>query len=170
MKSFVNQLKGGDLRSIGKADEIVRKITNQEDFDALFSGLFNSHRIVVMRTADAIEKITVSKPYLLNPHKAELLHLCHNATHIELKWHLALLVSRLKLTADETEKVWKLLTAWASNEMESKIVRVNSLQALFQLTQCNEELKEDFDQIINRIASENIPSLNARIKKLRYGP
>ena len=167
MKNFEDLLKGGDLRSIGKANVIVKEVTNQSDFDALFMGLFHTDRKVVMRTADAIEKITLTKPMLLNNHKKEVLELFFSAKHIELKWHLALLVSRLTLTSAETGKVWHYLTDWATNKKESKIVRVNSVQSLFNLLQKNMELKQDFDQTIDRITIENIPSINARIKKIK---
>jgi hypothetical protein len=167
MKNIDDILKGGDLRSIGKANEIVKEVNNQNDFDILFKGLFHTDRKVVMRSADAIEKITLTRPMLLTSHKKDILELCANAKHIELKWHLALLVSRLALTSDETGKVWNCLTEWATSKTESKIVRVNSVQGLFNLLQKNMELKQDFDQTIDKITNENIPSLNARVRKIK---
>lgn len=92
MNKFQDILKGGDLRSIGKANEIVAMVNNQTAFDELFEGLTYSERKVVMRTADAIEKITLRKSDYLQKHKTELLNLCQSAKDIELKWHLALLV------------------------------------------------------------------------------
>lgn len=167
MKNFEDWLKGGDLRSIGRTNELVKRINSQDDFDLLFNGLFHSERTVVMRTADAIEKITIKQPALLSKYKKKLLELCFNAKYIELKWHLALLVSRLNLTSNETRRVWLLLTQWATDRKESKIVRVNSVQALFELSQINRELKDGFTNTVNQIIEENIPSLNARIRKLK---
>ncbi len=167
MKNFEDLLKGGDLRSIGRTNEVVKEINSEHDFDLLFNGLFHTERTVVMRTADAIEKITIKRPALLNKYKKKLLELCFNVKYIELKWHLALLVSRLKLTSTETERVWLLLTQWATDRLESKIVRVNSVQALFELSQINSELTDRFTRTVNQIIQENIPSLNARIRKLK---
>lgn len=87
MNKFQDILKGGDLRSIGKANEIVAMVNNQTAFDELFEGLTYSERKVVMRTADAIEKITLRKSDYLQKHKTELLNLCQSAKDIELKWH-----------------------------------------------------------------------------------
>lgn len=57
MNKFQNLLEGGDLRSIGKANEIVDMIHNQADFDELFENLMATDRKIVMRAADAMEKI-----------------------------------------------------------------------------------------------------------------
>lgn len=167
MNKFQDILKGGDLRSIGKANEIVAMVNNQTAFDELFEGLTYSERKVVMRTADAIEKITLRKSDYLQKHKTELLNLCQSAKDIELKWQLALLVSRLSLTQKELGNTWDLLTKWASDRKESKIVRVNSIQGLFNLLEQNPELSHDFNLTLSEIGKENVASLNARIKKLQ---
>ncbi len=167
MNKFQEILKGGDLRSIGKVNEIVTMVNTQNDFDELFIGLNHSDRKVVMRTADAIEKITLDKSDYLQKHKTELLNLCQIAKDIELKWHLVLLVSRLSLTKKELGNTWDLLTKWATDKKESKIVKVNSIQGLFNLLRQNHELSQDFNLTLSEIEKEKIPSLNARIKKLQ---
>ena len=155
------------MRSIGQSNKIASSIDNQESFDELFQQLFHPDRKVVMRSADAVEKITLKNPAFLKQHKASILKLVETARHIELKWHLALIASRLELARREFRKVWQILTDWANNKKESKIVRVNSMQGLFNLLQTNQELKQDFNLTLNRIEKENIPSINARIKKIK---
>ncbi|MGB4848813.1 MAG: hypothetical protein WBP41_12890, partial [Saprospiraceae bacterium] len=144
MTDFDKILSGGDLRSIGKSNLVVSKIRNQKDFDDLFSLLFHTDRKIVMRTADAIEKITLKNIDYLKHHKQEILNLCKVAQDIELKWHLALLVPRLILTKQELGIIWQTLTTWVTNKKESKIVRVNSLQGLHNLLSQNQELTQDF--------------------------
>jgi hypothetical protein len=167
MSHFDDLLEGGDLRSLGQANKVISLINNQESFDELFKHLFHNDRKVVMRTADAIEKITLNNPGYLKQHKGDILNLCDTAKNIELKWHLALLVPRVSLTKKEFGKVWHLLTTWATDKKESKIVRVNSMQGLSNLLTERMELKPDFDLTIMKIEKENIPSINARIKKLK---
>ena len=58
-----------------------------------------------MRAVDAAEKITVTRPELLKPHKLELLGLLDEAEQIELRWHLALMAPRLALTGPERMRV-----------------------------------------------------------------
>ena len=167
MKHFDDILKGGDLRSIGQSNKVVSLIDNQQNFDELFQQLFHIDRKVVMRAADAIEKITVNNPGYLKPHKNVILKLCDTAKNIELKWHLALLASRLSLTKRELGRVWQILTSWATDRNESRIVRVNSIQGLFNLLTQHKELEQDFNLTLTEIKRENIPSINARIRKLK---
>jgi hypothetical protein len=168
MSRLENMLKGGDLRSIGQSDKVVLSVGNQEQFDKLFAMLFHSDRKVVMRAADAIEKITIASPHYLKKHKEEIFELCNNALYKELKWHLALLAPRLILTKKEQEKIWQLLTAWVRDKNESKIVRVNSLEGLTALLPNNKQWANDFTVIMQQLEEEKIPSVTARIKKLRY--
>jgi hypothetical protein len=167
VKNFKEILSGGDLRSKGQSDKIVSLIDNQQKFDELFSLLFHTDRIVVMRATDAIEKITLHHPEFLTTHKKEILQLCSEAENIEFKWHLALLVPRLKLTKQELGKVWQILSDWATDKKESKIVRVDSLQGLFDLLIQSKELNKDLQFTLSKIEKENVPSLNARIRKIR---
>lgn len=83
----------------------------------------------------------------------------------EFKWHLALLVSRINLNRNEIGQVWTKLTKWAKDKSESKIVRVNSLQALHDLTKKYTDLERDFVLTIQEVKCENVPSINARIRK-----
>ncbi|PID78141.1 MAG: hypothetical protein CSB21_01560 [Deltaproteobacteria bacterium] len=166
MNNLLKHLKGGDLRSIAEANKAVSLIKTQKDFDELFNLLFSKDRLIVMRAADAIEKITLKNPEYLEKYNQELINLINNAVDKELKWHLALIAPRLNLTIDESIIVWRKLTNWAKDKNESKIVRVNSIQALFDLANKNEELKKDFDLTIQEIETENIPSIKARLKKI----
>ena len=167
LSGMVELLSGGDLRSIGKSSLMVAKVHNQSDFDNLFQCLSHKNRIVVMRAADAIEKITVEKPQYLAKHKKKILDLCNTASNKELKWHLATIITRLEFSDVETNQIWRLLKKWSFDKNESRIVRVNSLQGLFDLTKKSETPGEDFNAIMEDLERERIPSLNARIKKIK---
>lgn len=105
----------------------------------------------------------------LRPHKAQLFSLLKSAAHKELKWHLALLVTRLSLTDEEGREVWGILSYWALNPNESKIVRVNSLQGLFELSLAHKEFAESFAHTLEVLEHERVPSIQARVKKLKSG-
>jgi hypothetical protein len=160
-------LEGGDLRSIGKVGALISRIKSQEDFDLLMNELHSGERIVVMRAADAIEKITINHKEFLQAHKQALFRLADSAVNKELKWHLALLILRLKLNSTETGKAWGILKQWASDKKESRIVRVNALQGLYELARNSPSLNNNLNRIIKKLENENIPSVSARIKKLR---
>ncbi|MCP4976554.1 MAG: hypothetical protein GY931_10370 [Maribacter sp.] len=163
---FISYLKGGDLRSIVNADKVVSLVKTKNDFAELFSYLHSNDRLLVMRSADAIEKFTLKNPDFLIGYNQEIINLMNKAVDKELKWHLALMSSRLDLTLKELEIIWGILNGWVKNKKESRIVRVNSIQALFDLTKQNEELRKDFEITIQEIETENIPSINSRLRKL----
>ena len=161
------RLGGGDLRSIGEANKVADEIDSQERFDSLFDCLHEKDRLIVMRAADAIEKITLARPEYLSRHKDETINFCSSKTNIEFKWHLALLLSRLSLSAKEQRIVFGILKKWTLDPKESKIVRVNALQSLYELSKQYETFKGDFYSVVSAVEKENVPSLTARIKKLK---
>jgi hypothetical protein len=164
---FEKILSGGDLRSIGKSNSVILKIQTQKDFDELFQCLFHKDRVVVMRAIDTIEKITINNTQYLAKHKDAIIKLCNVAIDKEIKWHLALLIPRLHLDIKEFGKAWDILTKWAKDKLNSRIVRVNSVQGLFEMMKQRTELENDFALTLNELERENIPSMNARIKKLK---
>jgi len=58
------------------------------------------------------------------------------------------------------------LEKWILDKKESKIVRVNSLQSLYEIVKDNNEYQNNLMKIVKIIREENISSINARIKKL----
>ena len=164
---FLEKLSGGDLRSIGNVDFIVDEIQSQNDFDELFACLSSDDRLIVMRTADAVEKITIKHIDYLGSHKEEVLAFCKHADSIEFKWHLALLLPRLSLSENEYACVFHTLSSWLLDSKESKIVRVNSMQALYEFSKQDLIAKEKLDNMMNEVEKENLPSLLARIRKIK---
>ena len=72
--NLLSKLKGGDLRSIGNAEEVVRQIgRNQNLFNEVFQGIFNTDPIIRMRSADVVEKVSKMYPFLLKKHKNKIL-------------------------------------------------------------------------------------------------
>lgn len=50
-----------------------------------------------------------------------------------MKWHVALLISRPNLDSRELGVAWDTLTNWAGDKSNSGIVRVNSIQGLYEM-------------------------------------
>src|SRR6185312_10870650 len=167
MQDFEKILADGDLRSTGNSNLIATKVKNKSDFDQLFQCLYHSNRLVVMRAADAIEKITIKDPEFLHDHKKELLHLFEKATNKELKWHLGILIPRLALTNHEFKNVWDGLVGWAKDKNNSRLVRVSAVQGLYELTKKKGDLMNNFNELSREVEKENIPSVNARIRNIR---
>ena len=164
--NFAHLLLGRDLRKLKSSREAIEAVQGQETFDELFALVFHHERPLVMRAADTIEKITRKRAEYLNPHKKQFLSVLKSADHKELKWHIAQLIPRINLTREELSEVWHILTYWALNPNESKIVRVNSLQGLSDLAGKFPDLKNDFEKTLHTLEHEHVPSIQARIKKL----
>lgn len=165
-KTFAQLLLGKDRRRLNNS-RVVTAVHDQNSFDALFGLIFHHERPLVMRAADAVEKITRQDPEYLRPHKNQLLSILKSADHQELKWHVAQLILRLPLDPGETADVWHILTHWVLNPHESKIVRVNALQSLFDISTGHTDLKPDLIKTIGEIEHTMIPSIDARIRKLK---
>lgn len=160
-------LAAGNLRTTGASNGIAQQVTTQEAFDLLFACTQHPDRKVVMRSLDAMEKITLTHPHFLKRHKKEILYLFEGAEHKEAKWHLAQLVPRLPLTRSEIGKAWHRLTHWALDKEESRIVRALSVQALHDLLPRVPQLSDDLLHTAARMYGEKVPSINARIRKLK---
>jgi hypothetical protein len=168
MKAILKKLTGGDFRSIGKSNEIVKAVLkNSKLFPDVFSGLLENDPIVRMRTADTLEKITLQRPELLQKFKKQMLDWVAHIKQQEVQWHVAQMIPRLKLTKSDMIKVRKILDTYLKTT-NSNIVRVMSLQALADLAL---QGKLDRENIISGIEQYtdmvNTPSVRARARMIR---
>lgn len=143
------------------------RIKDQLSFDSLFELLYHHERSLVLHAAEAIEKVTTKRQEFLRAHKLDLLRLFTTSDHPELKARLAQLIVRVTLLPDEADEVWKILQYWARNPNENKPIRVHALQSLYDLSRIYPDFREPFLEILTAVAHEPIPSLQARIRKLR---
>jgi hypothetical protein len=158
-------LEDGDRRSSGRADEVARVVLREpRRFRELMKCLWNEKAVVRMRAADAAEKITARKPRLLDRYKVELLGLLAEAEQIELRWHLALMVPRLPLTAPERQRAAALLFYL---EDRSSMVKTFALQGLTDLLGNNLARRSKVKQLLEEAAPSGTPAMKARARKLR---
>lgn len=164
-RSIADMLKGGDRRSIGKANQIAKLVLSEpKRLAELFECLWDENPIVRMRAADAAEKVTVTRPELLNPHKRELLGLLGEADQIELRWHLSLMVPRLELTSPERQRAAASLKRYL--EDRSSIVKTFALQGLAGLARQDGNLRELAKQAVEESLRTGTAAMKARARKL----
>jgi hypothetical protein len=131
-ESIRKMLEGGDRHSIGRADEVAELVRREpKRAGGLVECLWDSDRMVVARAANALEKASREAPSMLKPYKAALLGLMAEVEQKELRWQLALMVPRLKLTAAECTRVAQILEGWL--EDSSSLVKTFAMQGLFDL-------------------------------------
>jgi hypothetical protein len=165
MHPILEKLKGGDRRSIGRANEVVRQVLrNPTLLGELFKGMRSGDPLVRMRAADAAEKVTARRPDLLQRYKRSLLHTIANIDQQEVRWHVAQMIPRLNLTPTERVRAVGILFAYLS--LKSKIVRTFALQALVSLSYNDSDLRRRVIKILRDVIETGSPALKARGKKL----
>ncbi|HMD10267.1 MAG TPA: hypothetical protein VKH63_22225 [Candidatus Acidoferrum sp.] len=158
-------LEGSDRRSIGRADEVAQLVLKEPSrFRQLIECLWDENPVVRMRAADAAEKVSAKKPRLLDRHKAELLGLLAEAEQIELRWHLALMVPRLRLTAPERQRAAAALQRYL--EDRSSIVKTFAMHGLADLSQNDPDLRSKVKQLLEEAVQSGTPAMKARARKL----
>ena len=106
MNQILKQLIGGDLRSIGKANEVVQQVLeNPQLFRDVFEGLTSDDPIVRMRSADVIEKIGKQHPEYLQPFKSQLINEISRIDQKEVQWHVAQMFSYLTIDQRERDSI-----------------------------------------------------------------
>jgi len=94
MLDILEKLRGGELRPIGRADEVAEDmIENPILFEVVFEGLFDGDPIIRMRSADALEKASSSRPEHIQPFKRQLIEEAPNIKQKEVRWPLAQIYS-----------------------------------------------------------------------------
>jgi hypothetical protein len=162
---LADQLRGGDRRSIGKSNHVAKLVlSDPKEFPELFECLWHEDPVVRMRAADAAEKITITRPELLSPHKQELLGLLDEAEQIELRWHLALMVPRLSLSGPERARAAAALQRYLQDR--SSIVKTFALQGLADLARQDTRLRETAKRILEESLRTGTAAMKARARKL----
>lgn len=162
---FADMLRGGDRRSIGRADEAATLVlAAPERFGALFGVLSDPDPVIAMRAADAVEKVTRTRPDLLVPYKHRILIETAAIGQKEVRWHTAMLIPRLPLNGDERRQAVEILFRFL--EDDSRIVKTEAMQALAELAQQDAELVPKILPVIRRLTETGSPAMKSRGRKL----
>jgi len=163
--SIVDLLKGRDRRSIGRSNKAAALASEHpRAFGQLISALWDADPVVRMRAADAAEKVSARKPDSLGPYKGSLLALMEETKQIELRWHLAQMVPRLKLTPTERQRAVLAMQSYLSDK--SSIVRTFAMQALADFAERDGSLRPVVLDTIRRATKSGTPAMQARGRKL----
>jgi len=147
---LLSKLENGDLRSIGKANEVVKQIGNSQNlFDEVFQGIFETNPLIRMRASDTIKKVSHNYLGLLKKHKKKILSHLQHFKQQEVKWHIALMVSYLTLTKKEAETAFTEFSQWIKKD-DSRIVKVNALQVLATIAAKHPTLKTKIIALIKK--------------------
>lgn len=159
-------LSGGDLRSIGEVNQIVEAVLNNlKLFDELFKCLYSIDSVVRMRAADAIEKVTILHPELLQKYKTKLIRDISIIEQQEVQWHFAQIIVRVNLTNKEVEQVVGILQKNLEST-SSNIVKTFSIQAIYDLSLIHIDIQEVVREVLIRYKNDKSAAVRSRVKKL----
>jgi hypothetical protein len=166
---ILKKLSGGDRRSIGRSNQVVTEVLAnpgraRQLFRILVNALTSADQVLRMRASDAIEKITAHRPELLQPFNRDLLVLAGSSNQKEVRWHLALLVPRLKLRPNEAAAAVEILVDYLRDK--SSIVKTFAMQALADLASNDQKLKSQIRPLLEELTQIGTPAMRARGRKL----
>ena len=165
MHSMLKKLSGGDRRSIGRSNEIVAEVLARPvRFRHVFAGLASDDPVVRMRAADVMEKITVRRPELLQPFKKKLLAVAGSTDQQEVRWHAALMIPRLKLTARERAVAADIFFDYLRDR--SSIVKTWAMQGLVDVACGDTSLQAKILPLIEELTEIGTPAMRARGRKI----
>lgn len=165
MSTIIQRLRGGDRRSIGQANAIVRRVLAEPALlSQIIEGLRSDDPIVRMRCADVAEKLSAQEPDWLAPYKRSLLALAKKTTQQEVRWHLAQMLPRLDLTRTQRKSVVRMFTAYLRDE--SRIVQTFALQGLYDLSAPDPALRKEVRAIIGAHVESGSAAVRTRARRL----
>ena len=107
---MLSWLAGSDLRTNGPANEVAEFILeNPAAFEDLFAGLSEPDDVIRGRSADALEKVSRSRPDLTQEHLPEMSNLARQEQVPVVKMHLAMIFGHLAVYPDLVEQLKTML-------------------------------------------------------------
>jgi hypothetical protein len=154
-------LAGGDRRSIGRANEVVDLVRREpKRVDVLCNCLWDTDACVRMRAADALEKLSREKAEFLQPYRKQLLRLLGETDQREVRWHLAMIIPRLRLTVAQCQRATDLLLLYL--EDKSSIVKTCAMEGLAQLAAQHKGLRPMVLNLLRASVVRGTPAMRAR--------
>jgi len=147
MNQLLEWLSGGDLRSDGIANEVTDFVLNDPQLISdLYEGLGVADDVVRGRTADALEKISRSRPDLLDQYLPDLIRIVKSDRVAMVRWHLAMIFGYLSINEENVEDITSVLLQLLQDE--SVFVRS---WAIVSLCIVGRQYSRKREEIVNRI-------------------
>lgn len=165
MSDILKKLQGGDLRSIGRSNEVALEVEeNTSLLGELFNGLDDDDPVIRMRSADVIEKVTQKNPELLSGFKAKIISVLTSARQQEVCWHMAQIAPRLTYDVEEEEIIIASLKTYLTHK--SRIVVVSAMESLVAFAEKNSSLLNEVEGFIKKQIRTGSPAVKSRGRKL----
>jgi hypothetical protein len=164
-----SMLTGGPRLGAGRVCEVVELVLAQpRKIPQLVECLWDDDPAVANRAADVLERVTRDRPERAQPWKDPLLGLIAEALNKKvekkLRWNLALVVPRLKLTVPECRRTAALLQSWLDDP--SSIVKTAALHGIADLTRQDPSSLPAAIELLQIAGRSGTPAMRARSRIL----
>jgi HEAT repeat protein len=164
-ESVSSLLSGGDRRSIGKVDQVVKLMkADASCIRSVVDCLLSESPVVRMRAADALEKFSLTQTEDLSKHVPFFLTHVADIPQQEVRWHMAQMLPRLKLSKKQRGHAIDLFESYLSDK--SSIVRTWAMNGLAELAKQDPKLKAKVVPLLERALSSGTPAMKARARKI----
>lgn len=158
-------LLGGGRIAPGRAPEVAELLLRRPRKTAqVVELLWDEEAGVANRAADALERASYHRPELLARWKHALLGRMADAAQNKLRWNLALMIPRVRLTRAEADRAASVLRTWLDDK--GSIVRTASMHGLAGLTRWNPELLPEVLDMLRVLSRCGTPAMRARGRML----
>lgn len=159
-------LGGGNPRSLGKTDEIVKLVLQKPaTLPELFECLFASDEIVRMRAGDALEKVCRERPEWFEPFIDRLLDEIALIDQPSVQWHLVQMLGEVELSTAQKSKAVAILKRNLEHATDW-IVLNYSLEVCAQFARQDAALRDYFIEQLKRYREYPLKSVAKRAAKL----
>ncbi len=156
---------GRDRRSLGRAGLVIALVAaDTERFDELFACLGDSDPLVRVRAADAVEKVTRTRPELLARHKRWLLEALPDDSESQVRRHASQMLARLDLTTAEHVRAVAVLTRLLGDG--SRFVQTAALDSLAKLATRDDALRPAVRALLTDRLQDGSSAVRARARAL----
>ncbi len=158
-------LQTGDSRTVGKVSEVVSAVLQRPELTpSLVACAFDHDAGVRMRASDALEKVSRVHTGHLQGYTAVLLGLFEENEQQEVRWHLAVLLPRLRLKPQQRRRTAEVLQMCMDSK--SSIVKTFAMQGLADLAVQDRSLIPRTLDLLMSAERTGTPAMKARNRKL----
>jgi hypothetical protein len=162
---IAERLSGGSRRSLGAVEDVISLVLRDTTkFTELFDAMLDEDEIVRMRASDAVEKLSRNRPDLLAPCRKRLIDEVGEIDQPEVRWHVAQMLSRVKLDPKERARAVALLQRYL--QAKNVFLVLAAIETLVDFSRDDRHLRKRVTPIVERMAAKGTPAMKARAKKL----
>lgn len=171
MHAIVKYLRSGKGSSEKRVGKVVSEVLeNPKLFEILFDDVLHPNPAIRQHTADAVDRVSLECPELLQPHKNTLIYKLSKVEQKEIRCHVSRMLPRLKISSREHSSVVSVLVSYL--EDKSQEVRHEAMLSLEKIINSesfasNDDFQKDVKALLERATkSASIESARTNSKNL----